>query len=112
MHKFLKKRYEEHLEQFDVIGEFVRAMDFMMPLCACGLKEALPMECFRNVDSHDGRMMLLTYHENLCDLCEMVCTIEPLAQELKAIDVANYMAELMADANKAAWFIKASLRCG
>ena len=112
MHKFLKKRYEEHLEQFDVIGEFVRAMDYMMPLCACGLKEALPMECFRNVDSHDGRAMLLTYHQNLCDLCEMVCVIEPLAQELKAIDVANYLAELMADANKTAWFIKASLRCG
>ena len=70
--KFLKKRYEEHLEQFDVIGEFVRAMDYMMPLCACGLKEALPMECFRNVDSHDGRAMLLTYHQNLCDLCELV----------------------------------------
>ena len=35
-----------------------------------------------------------------------------MAAELKAIDVANYMAELMADTNKAAWFIKASLRCG
>ena len=38
--------------------------------------------------------------------------VPPLAQELKAIDVANYLAELMADANKTAWFIKASLRCG
>ena len=46
----------------------------------------------------------------------MICAnwyeIEPLAQELKAIDVANYLAELMADANKTALFIKASLRCG
>ena len=70
------------------------------------------MECFRNVDSHDGRVMLLTYHQNLCDLCEMIGMIEPLAQELKAIDVADYLAELMADTNKTAWFIKASLRCG
>lgn len=112
MHKFLKERYDAHVEQFDTVGEFVRAMDFMMPLCACGLKEALGPDCFRNVESHDGRMMLLTYHANLCDLCELVCSIEPIAQELKAIDVANYMAELMADANQAAWFIKASLRCG
>ena len=112
MHKFLKKRYEKHLEQFDVIGEIVRSMDYMMPLCACGLKDALPMDCWKNVDSHDGRMMLLTYHQNLCDLCELICSIEPVAQELKAVDVAHYMAELMADANKAAWFIKASLRCG
>ena len=37
--------------------------------------------------------------------------IEPLAQELKAID-EHHLAELMADANKTAWFIKASLRCG
>ena len=111
IHEFLKERYEAHVEQFDVIGEHVRAMDFMMPLCGCGLKEALG-DCFRAVDSHDGRSMLLTYHQNLCDLCELVCAIEPMAAELKAIDVANYMAELMADTNKAAWFIKASLRCG
>ncbi len=111
MHKFLKKRYERHLEQFDVIGEHVRAMDFMMPLCSCGLKEALG-DCFHNVDSHDGRSMLLTYHQNLCDLCELVCCIEPLAVQMKAIDVANYLAELMADTNKACWYIKASLRCG
>lgn len=112
IHKFLKERYDAHVEQFDAVGEFVRAMDFMMPLCACGLKDALPMECFRNVESAEGRQMLMTYHENLCDLCELACQIEPLAQELKAIDVANYMAELMTDTNKAAWFIKATLRGG
>ena len=31
-----------------------------MPLCGCGLKEALPMGVSGNVDSHDGRAMLLT----------------------------------------------------
>tara|TARA_B100000212_G_scaffold214251_1_gene161968 strand:+ start:18449 stop:18946 length:498 start_codon:yes stop_codon:yes gene_type:complete len=112
MHKFLKKRYQKHLDQFDVIGEFVRAMDYMMPLCACGLKDALGPGCFANVESHDGRSMLLTYHQNLCDLCEIICAIEPMAQEMKALDVANYLVELMEDANKSAWFIKASLRCG
>lgn len=112
IHKFLKERYDAHVEQFDVIGEFVRSMDFMMPLCSCGLKEAMPMECFRNVESSEGRQMLMTYHENLCELWELVWKIEPLADELKAIDVANYMAELIADTNKAAWFIKATLRGG
>ena len=46
----------------------------------------------------------------LCDLCELVCAIEPMAAELKAIDVANYMAELMADTNKAAVH-QSPLRC-
>jgi len=111
VHAFLKEQYKQHLKQFDAIGEFVRAMDFWMPMCACGLKDAIP--CFRNVESYDGKQMLSVYLMNLEDLCGLVCQIEPVAQQLGAIDVANYMAELMAAANKAAWFIKATLRqCG
>jgi len=111
VHEFLKERYETHQEQFDTIGEFVRAMDFYMPMCACGLKDEMP-KCFNNVSSHDGRDMLMTYHSNLCDLCEMVCEVEPVAIEMKAMDVIHYLAELMADANKTTWYLKATLRCG
>jgi|TARA_X000001382_G_scaffold115878_2_gene94874 DNA-binding ferritin-like protein len=111
VHGFLKERYEAHQEQFDTIAEFVRAMDFYMPMCACGLRDEMP-SCFNNVTSHDGRDMLMTYHANLCDLCEMICELEPAAIEMKAMDVANYLAELMADANKTTWYLKATLRCG
>ena len=66
MHKFLKKRYEEHLEQFDVIGEFVRSMVHDAP---CAWTEGSPADgVLPNVDSHDGRAMLLTYPQN-CVIC-------------------------------------------
>lgn len=108
VHRFLKDQYELHLTEFDTVSEHVRTLDFYMPMCACGLKDAIP--CFRNVESYVGKDMLATYLVNLEDMCELVCQIEPTAQQVGAIDVANYMAELMASANKAAWFIKATLR--
>jgi DNA-binding ferritin-like protein len=108
VHQFLKGQYEAHLEQFDTIAEFVRAQDFWMPMCACGLKDALP--CFQNVESHNGKEMLAVYLKNLDDLADLAVQIEPSAQQVGAIDVANYMAELVAAASKAAWFLKAILR--
>ena len=108
VHAFLKGQYEAHLDQFDTVAEFVRANDFWMPMCACGLKDALP--CFANVESHDGKEMLAVYYKNLDDLADLATQIEPAAQQVGAIDVANYMAELVAVSMKAAWFIKAILR--
>ena len=40
------------------------------------------MECFQNVDNTTVGVAHLP--QDLCDLCEMVCMVEPLAQELKA----------------------------
>jgi len=108
VHGFLKAQYELHLEQFDTVAEFVRANDFWMPMCACGLKDALP--CFANVESHDGREMLAVYLKNLDSLADLAVQVEPAAQQVGAIDVANYMADLVAASSKAAWFIKAILR--
>lgn len=108
VHQFLKGQYEAHLEQFDTVAELVRAQDFWMPMCACGLKDALP--CFQNVESQNGKEMLAVYLKNLDDLADLAVQIEPSAQQVGAIDVANYMAELVAAASKAAWFIKAILR--
>lgn len=108
VHRFLKDQYEVHLEQFDTVAEFVRASDFWMPMCACGLKDALP--CFANVESYDGREMLGVYYQNLDDLSDLARQIEPAAQQVGAIDVANYMADLVAASSKAAWFVKATLR--
>ena len=34
------------------------------------------------------------------------------AIDMKAMDVIHYLAELMADANKTTWYLKATLRCG
>lgn len=108
VHGFLKDQYEAHLAQFDALGEFVRTMDFLMPMCSCGLKEAC---CgFEAVTQYEGRHMLMVYHCNLQRLAEMAKELEVLAGCCRAVDVQNYAAELVAAGNQASWFLKATLR--
>jgi len=111
VHQFLKEEYDELLEEFDSIGEYVRSLDYMMPMCACGLKDMMH-KSFKNVSSYDGREMLATYLMNLELICEIATCIEEKAAELKASDIANYLGELCGKVNKAAWMVKATLRCG
>lgn len=108
VHKFLKERYESHLEQFDTVAEEVRSLDHFMPMCACGLKEQMPP--FQNVQGYDGRSMLMTYYVNIESLGYLAKEIEQVAAEVQAPDVQNYMAELVGDAFKTSWFLKAVLR--
>ena len=70
VHQFLKEEYDELLEEFDKIGEYVRSMDYMMPMCACGLKDMMH-KSFQNVSSYDGKEMLATYLMNLELVCEL-----------------------------------------
>lgn len=109
IHAFLKDQYELHLQQFDKVAELVRTMDMYMPMCACGLKEAVS-PCFENVKSYAGMQQLAAYLKNLEEMGQMAKDVEPMAQCIGAIDVANYMAELVGSAFQAGWFIKASLR--
>ncbi len=108
VHAFLKDQYERHLAEFDALAEFVRAMDFLLPMCSCGLKEAA---CgFENVDEYDGRHMLLVYLRNLEQQACLALGLEEAAGQARAVDVQNYAAELVAASKKAAWFLKATLR--
>lgn len=63
VHAFLKEQYESHLEQFDTLAEFIRSMDYLMPTCGCGLKDAAPP--LQAVTSYKGNDMLATYYKNL-----------------------------------------------
>lgn len=108
VHAFLKDQYEAHLEQFDVLSEFVRSLDFLMPMCACGLKDKV---CgFRNVEQYDGRHMLTVYYRNLETLACMAKTLESCAADARVIDVQNYAADLVGQCMKGSWFVKATLR--
>jgi len=108
VHSFLKDQYESHLEQFDTLAEFIRSMDYLMPMCACGLKDACPQ--FQAVTSYKGNDMLATYYKNLEQTAALCKKLEPAAQKVGAIDIANYMADLVGQMFKAAWFVKATLR--
>lgn len=108
IHEFLKEQYESHLEQLDALGEFVRSLDFLMPMCACGLKDAV---CgFHNVEQYEWRHMLTVYYRNLETFACMAKHLEEAAGEARVIDVQNYAAELVGAMMKASWFIKATLR--
>ena len=108
VHGFLKDQYEAHLEQFDTLGEFIRSMDYLMPMCHDGLMDASPD--FKHVKSYKPTEMLTVYYKNLEELGMKTKKLEPVAAKIKAIDIQNYMAELCGEAFKAAWFIKATLR--
>ena len=108
IHAFLKDQYEAHINQFDKLGEFIRSMDYLMPMCHDGLMDASPD--FKHVKSYKPTEMLTVYYKNLEELGMKTKKLEPVAAKVKAIDIQNYMAELCGEAFKAAWFIKATLR--
>ena len=108
LHEFLKEQYETHVEQFDTLGEFVRSMDYLMPMCGCGLRDmAPPMQAVKSYKSTD---MLGVYYKNLEELGMKAKKLEPIAQKVGAIDIQNYLSDLCGQAFKAAWKIKATLR--
>jgi len=110
IHKFLNEQYEAHLEQFDTLGEFVRSMDYLMPVSNKALWDM--SSGFMDLTSYKPNEMLSIYYKNLEELGMKAKKLEPIAQKIGAIDIANYMADLVGMAFKAAWFVKASLRNG
>jgi DNA-binding ferritin-like protein len=108
VHAFLKDQYEAHLTQFDTLGEFIRSMDYLMPTCGCGLTDMSPG--IQKVTSYKGNDQLAVYYKNLEELGIKAKKLEPIAAKVGAIDIQNYMADLIGQAFKAAWFIKATLR--
>jgi DNA-binding ferritin-like protein len=108
LHKFLKKQYEAHVEQVDALGELVRSMDYLMPMCQRGLLGA--HKKFDHIKSHDAREMLVTYVRNLEKAGFEAKDVGEYARQVKAPDIENYCAELVGAMFKAAWFLKDSLR--
>jgi DNA-binding ferritin-like protein len=108
VHAFLKDQYKTHLKQFDTLAEFIRSMDYLLPMCSSGLKDAAPP--IQTVTSYKGTDMLGVYYKNLEELGMKAKKLEPIAAKVGAIDIQNYMADLVGQAFKAAWFVKATLR--
>ena len=110
LHAFLKEQYEAHLNQFDTLAEFIRSMDFYLPMCSRGLADAGPG--IQHVTSYKNTDQLAVYYKNLEELGMKCKRLEPIAQKVGAIDIANYLADLVGQAFKAAWMIKSTLRSG
>jgi DNA-binding ferritin-like protein len=110
VHKFLGKQYEKHQDQFDAIGEYVRSMDYYLPMCHEGLMAASPE--FKHCPSYKPQEMLTVYYKNLEELGMKSKKMIDVARKVGAPDVENYLAELVGAAFKDAWFIKSILRNG
>lgn len=107
VHEFLKGQYEQHLEQFDTIAEFIRAMGAYLPAGNSDFRRA--SRGFTEAANGDPQEQLQVYVDNLRQLRTMAGQLEAAAGDERAIDVQNYAAELAAAANKAAWFLSASM---
>jgi len=110
LHAFLGDQYQAHLNQFDTLAEFIRSMDFYVPMCSKGLADAGPG--IQHVTSYKSTDMLGVYYKNLEELGMKAKRLAPIAAKVGAIDIENYMADLCGQAFKAAWFVKSTLRNG
>ena len=108
VHEFTKGQYEKHQEQLDRVGELVRSLDFMMPMCAKGLLGSFKK--FDHIDSYAGGSMLYIYLSNLEAFGMNAKKVAKTAAKMDAFDIENYCGELIEDAFKSAWMIKATLR--
>ena len=108
VHKFLGKQYEQHVADFDTMAELVRSMDYLMPMCQCGLFDAFKK--FPAVKSYDAREGLTLYTKNLEAGAMMAKDVVDAAKETGAPDVENFAAEICGNLFKSAWKMKATLR--
>ena len=108
VHKFSKKQYEKHQSQLDRIGELVRSLDFLMPMCSKGLLSSC--KGFSHITAYAGASMLITYYENLEEFGMSCKKVAKLAAKMEAYDIENYCGELIEDCFTASWQIKATLR--
>ena len=108
IHEFLNKQYEAHIVQFDKTSEYVRTLDYLMPMCQRGLIQT--HKNFKHVKDYDTRNMLTTYLKNVEDAGMAAKDVCDYAREIEAVDVENFMAETAGAMFKAAWMLKSTLR--
>lgn len=108
VHDFLKDQYKRHTKDFDRIGELVRSMDYLMPMCQKGLLGAC--KTFKSVKEYEARPCLVTYIKNLEEAGMLAKKIISTAKEIEAPDVENAAAEILEHCFKSAWMLKAILR--
>ena len=108
LHKFLKKQYQQHLEDFDTIAELVRSMDYLMPMCGKGLLGAC--KDFKHVKTYDATESLVRYTKNLENGGYMAKDLYVMARECECPDGENEISQIVNHMFKSAWMIKSTLR--
>lgn len=108
LHKFYKKQYTQLIEEFDIIAELIRSLDYLLPMCERGLSTACPK--FNHVKSYEARDMSTVYLKNL-EQCGMLAKeIVEVARDAEAPDVENALADTVKFCFKSSWMLKSTLR--
>lgn len=110
LHDFLKEQYQQHISDFDTMSELVRSMDFLMPMCQCGLFDAYKK--FKTTKTYEARESLILYTKNLEQGGMMGKKIVEMARQVDAPDVENHAATILGNLFKGAWMLKSTLRNG
>ena len=108
VHKFLKKQYNQHIEDFDTVSEQVRSMDYRMPMCQCGLMDAYKK--FPLVKTYDARESLIVYTKNLENGGFLAKDLVETARNVGAPDIENEAANICGHLFKGSWMLKSTLR--
>tara|TARA_R100001163_G_C5033298_1_gene172995 strand:- start:228 stop:785 length:558 start_codon:yes stop_codon:yes gene_type:complete len=110
VHKFLKKQYQQHTDDFDTLAELVRSMDYLMPMCQKGLLGQY--KNFKTTKTYDADESLVLYVKNLESGGFMAKDVYEAAQKVGAPDVENHLADIVGNLFKGAWMLKSTLRGG
>jgi len=110
IHKFLRKQYDKHQDQFDRVSEMTRSLDYYMPMCSNGLSEAA---CdFKHCTSYNPTEMLCTYICNLEAAGMKAKCLGKSADIADAPDAENLAADLVEEMFKDVYLLKSTLRQG
>jgi len=110
LHASSKDQYEQHIADFDTPSELVRSMDFLMPMCQCGLMDSYKK--FKSVKTYDAKAGLTLYTKNLEAGAMMAREVVDMAKEANHPDVENEVAAIVGNLFKSAWMLKSTLRNG
>lgn len=108
LHKFLKKQYLQHVEDFDNLAELVRSMDYLLPMCQKGLLGAC--KGFKTTTTYEAVPSLTLYTKNLEAGGFMAKDVFEIAKEVGAPDIENALADITGHLFKGAWMMKSTLR--
>jgi DNA-binding ferritin-like protein len=108
VHKYLKKQYEKHLEQFDRVAESLRTLDYYMPMCSKGLAESC--HDFKHCTSYTSKEMLATYLSNLESVGMKAKCMGKMASCSCAPDIENLAADLVEAMFLDSYLVKSTLR--
>ena len=108
VNELLKEQQKQHLCDFETVGELVRSLDYLLPMCSKGLHNAY--KGFKHVKTADATQDLTCYVKNLETAGFMAKDIINMAEEVDCPDCEYHMSCVLGHFFNSAWKLKSILR--